>query len=61
MEEEPLRYGWMSTSENSRWPEHAPRISNEQGLQDDTVEVSKSSSEERLQPRLSKQFSTGTL
>ncbi|KAH8814239.1 hypothetical protein F5882DRAFT_485824 [Hyaloscypha sp. PMI_1271] len=34
---------------------------NEQWLQDDAVEVSKSSSEERLQLRLSKQFQTGTL
>ncbi|KAH8792669.1 hypothetical protein BGZ57DRAFT_999943 [Hyaloscypha finlandica] len=50
MEEEPLR-----------WPEHAPRISNEQWLQDDAVEVSKSFNEERLRLRLSKQFQTGTL
>jgi hypothetical protein len=61
MGEEPLRYGWMITSEKPRWPEHAPRISNEQWLQDDAFEVSKSCSKERLRLRLSKQFQTGTL
>ena len=51
----------MTTSEKPRWPEYAPRTSNEQGLQDDTVEVLKNSSEERRRLRLSKRFQAGTV
>jgi hypothetical protein len=51
----------MITSEKPRWPEYAPRTSNEQGLQDDTVEVLKNSSEERRRLRLSKRFKAGTV